>query len=83
LPEFGQEDLSSIGNDTLRYSLLVIVMSKEGLDPILYRVILTAGDKRHHLGKFIGHRYNGIIGLSVLRGVRKFDDKIYHNGFEW
>lgn len=61
----------------------MIVMSKEGLDPILYRVILTAGDKRRHLGKFIGYRHNGIIGLSVLHGVRKFDDKIYRNGFEW
>jgi len=58
-------------------------MCKEGLGPILGRVILIVRDKYCHLYKFIGDCYSRIIDLFILRRVWEFDNQIHYNSLKW
>jgi len=83
LPKFRQDDFLSIGDDALRHAPSAVIICEEGLGLILGGVILMARDKCCHLGEFIGNCHNRIIDLSILYGVRKFDDQIHRVGLEW
>ena len=58
-------------------------MSKKGLGPVLSEVIFMSGDECCHLGKFIGHGHNGIVGLFILYGAWELDDQVHCDGLEW